>query len=103
MGKGMTQEQKEKMKEIRGLLEQAKKAKEELNNFSQASRQALYEKLRACKAALKRERDEKREMKDRLLHAFDHARAIREQHQRISQQRLDEQERWQEKLRDMKQ
>ena len=33
-------------------------------NFSSASRAALYEKLRTCKAMLRRERQEKVEMKD---------------------------------------
>jgi len=37
------------------------------------------------------------------MHAFDHAKAIREQHQRLSQQRTDEQEKWQEVVKDMKQ
>jgi len=81
LGKGMTQEQAEKMREIKSLLEQAKQAKQDMNNFSQASRASLYEKLRACKIALKREREEKREMKERLVHAFDRARVIKEQHQ----------------------
>lgn len=102
IGKGMTQEQKEKMKEIKALLEQAKKAREDIQSFSGASRQALYEKLRTCKAALRKEREEKQEMKDRLLHAFDHARAIKEQHRQLSQQRMAEQEKWQDVVRDMK-
>merc|ERR1719313_1715988 len=38
MGKGMTQEQAEKMREIKSLLEQAKTARQDMNNFSQASR-----------------------------------------------------------------
>jgi len=104
-GKGTSQEQLErqqKMREIKALLEQAKKAREELQNFSGASRQALYEKLRASKAALRKEKEEKQEMKDRLLHAFDHARAIKEQLRQVSQQRQAEQERWQETVRDMK-
>merc|ERR1719188_679534 len=99
----MTPEQVEKMKEIKGLLEAAKRAREDLQNFSSTSRQALYEKLRSCKNALKREREEKREMKDRLLHAFDHARAIREQYDRLSRQQQDQNDKYQEKLRDMKQ
>mmetsp|Transcript_126925 Transcript_126925/g.406429 ORF Transcript_126925/g.406429 Transcript_126925/m.406429 type:complete len:280 (-) Transcript_126925:149-988(-) len=102
IGRGMTQEQKDKMKEIRGLLEQAKKAREDIQSFSGASRQAMYEKLRDTKAALKRERQEKQEMKDRLLHAFDHARAIKDQHRRLSQQRINEQEKWQDIVRDTK-
>merc|ERR1712039_459206 len=46
--------------------------------------------------------EEKREMKDRLLHAFDHARAIKEAHRKLSQQRIAEQEKWQDIVRDMK-
>merc|ERR1719230_879571 len=103
VGKGMTPEQAEKMKEIKALLEQAKRAREEIQNFSGASRAALYEKLRACKNALRREKEKNAEMKERLLHAFDHAKAIREQHQRLAQQRTDEQEKWQEVVREMKQ
>jgi len=102
VGRGMTQEQKDKMREIKALLEQAKKAREEIQNFSGASRQAMYEKLRTCKTQLRKEREEKRDMRDRLLHAFDHARAIKEQHRRLSQQRLEEQEKWQDIIRDMK-
>eukprot|EP00913_Durusdinium_trenchii_P016881 g15871.t1 len=67
MGKGMTQEQAARMQEIKALLEQAKKAREEMQNFSSASRAALYEKLRTCKAMLRRERQEKLEMKDASL------------------------------------
>lgn len=102
VGRGMSQEQKDKMREIKALLEQAKKAREDIQSFSGASRQAMYEKLRLCKAALKKEREEKREMKDRLLHAFDHARAIKEAHRKLSQQRIAEQEKWQDIVRDMK-
>jgi len=102
IGKGMTPEQKDKMREIKGLLEQAKKAREDIQNFSGASRQALYEQLRTTKAQLRREKQEKAEMKDRLLHAFDHARAIKEQHRQVSQQKAAEQERWENTVRDMK-
>lgn len=101
-GKGMSLEQKEKMREIKALLEQAKKAREEIQNFSGASRQALYEKLRVSKNALKKEREEKQEMKNRLLQAFDHGRTIKEQYRQLSQLRLAEQERWQEQLRETK-
>jgi chromosome segregation ATPase len=104
-GKGTTQEQRErmeKMREIKALLEQAKRAREEIQNFSGASRQSLYEQLRSCKAALKKEKEEKLEMKDRLLHAFDHARAIKDQLRQVSQQRQAENERWQDTIRDLK-
>lgn len=102
LGKGMTQEQAMRMQEIKGLLEQAKKAKEEMNSFSSASRAALYEKLRTVKAQLRRERQEKAEMKDRLMHAFDHARAHRDAHRKLSQQRQEESDRWQQAINQMK-
>lgn len=101
-GKGMSQEQREKFREIKALLEQARKTRQDINSFSEASKQSIYEKLRQCKAALKREKQDKAEMKDRLLHAFDHARAIKEAHQKLSQQREQEQDRWTEIVRDMK-
>jgi len=102
LGKGMTQEQATRMQEIKALLEQAKKAREEMQNFSNASRAALYEKLRTCKAMLRRERQEKVEMKDRLMHAFDHARAHRDAYRRLKQQRDDENERWQQAWKETK-
>jgi len=102
VGKGMTQEQKDKMKEIQALLEQARRAREELQNFSGASRQGMYEKLRAAKGQLKREKQEKLEMRDRLVHMFDHARTIKEQHRKLADQRLEEQERWSDFVRDMR-
>jgi len=101
-GRGLTPEQQERMREIKALLEHAKKAKEDMNKFSDSSRTALYEKLRACKNKLNRTEKEKCEMKERLMHAFDHARALREQHRVISQQRLVEQEEWQSKIKEMK-
>ncbi|CAJ1350706.1 unnamed protein product, partial [Effrenium voratum] len=102
LGKGMTQEQAMRMQEIKTLLEQAKKAREEMQNFSSASRAALYEKLRTCKAMLRRERQEKVEMKDRLMHAFDHARAHRDAYRRLKQQRDEENERWQQAMKETK-
>merc|ERR1719335_997514 len=44
MGKGMTQEQAEKMREIKSLLEQAKQARVDMQNFSQNSKASMYEK-----------------------------------------------------------
>jgi hypothetical protein len=95
MGKGMTQEQADKMREIRGLLEQAKQARVEMQNFSTNSKAALYEKLRSAKIALKKEREDKREMKERLLHAFDRARIIKEHHAQMTEQAEDERKSWQ--------
>merc|ERR1719350_554810 len=98
----MTQEQQEKVKEIRILLESAKKAREDMKNFSGASREAMFEKLRNCKAALRREKQEKLEMKDRLVHALDHTRTVQRQHRDLAKQHIEETERWQELVRDMK-
>merc|ERR1719440_1158257 len=67
MGKGMTPEQAEKMREIKNLLEQAKQARADMQNFSTNSKAALYEKLRSAKIALKKEQAEKmREIKNLL-------------------------------------
>jgi len=98
----MTQEQQQKMHDIRSLLEQAKRAREDATNFTSVGKQAMYEKLRITKNALKKERDDKREMKERLVHAFDRARVIKEQHQRVCEERVQEREGWQELLRTMK-
>jgi len=95
MGKGMTQEQADKMREIKGLLEQAKQARADMQNFSTNSKAALYEKLRSAKIALKKEREEKREMRERLLHAFDRARIIKEHHTQMTEQAEDERKGWQ--------
>merc|ERR1719277_1853456 len=100
MGKGMTAEQAEKMREIKLLLEQAKKAREDIQNFSGASKNSLYEKLRQCKNALKREREEKSNMKERLVQCFHHARVIQEEHKREVQKRQEEQKLWEKKLRE---
>merc|ERR1719491_890677 len=43
IGKGMTAEQAEKMREIKGLLEQAKQARADMQNFSTNSKAAMYE------------------------------------------------------------
>lgn len=102
MGKGMSPEQADKMREIKSLLEQAKKAREDIQNFSSASRASLYEKLKQCKNALRREREEKREMKERLVHAFHHARVIQESQKREMHKREEEANLWEKRLREMK-
>merc|ERR1719421_1808235 len=86
MGKGMTPEQAEKMREIKNLLEQAKQARAEMQNFSTNSKAALYERLRSTKIQLKKEREEKREMKERLLHAFSRARDLKDHHAQMQGQ-----------------
>merc|ERR1719421_2509805 len=89
MGKGMTQEQADKMREIKYLLDQAKQARADMQNFSANSKAALYEKLRSAKIQVRKEREEKREMKERLLRAFDRARVIKEEHA-LAEERFDE-------------
>lgn len=102
LGKGMTQEQSEKMKEIKHLLEQAKKAREDMHNFSNVGRAALYEKLRSTKLQLKKEREDKAEMRQRLVHAFEHARLIKEQHKQVSEQQLSDRQQFQDTIRNIK-
>jgi len=102
VGKGMTKEQIDKMNEIKLLLEQAKKAKEEIATFSSSSRQNLYEKLRSCKLALRKEREEKREMRTRLVGAFESVRRMRAVAEKVEQQRATDQARWQEDIRGLK-
>lgn len=105
-GEGITAKEKAKRDEsfekIRGLLEAAKKAREELNSFSNVSRTGLYEKLRVYKNALKREREEKAEMKNRLLHAFDYAKSVKEKNRKLMIQREEHHQLWSAKLKDMK-
>merc|ERR1719313_3255058 len=95
MGKGMTPEQAEKMREIKALLEQAKQARAEMQNFSTNSKAALYERLRSTKIQLKKEREEKREMKERLLHAFSRARDLKDHHSQMQGQVEEERQSWQ--------
>merc|ERR1719395_270008 len=83
------------MREIKTLLEQAGQARKDMQNFSTNSKAALYEKLRSAKIALRKEREEKREMKERLLHAFDRARIIKEHHSQMSAQAEEERKSWQ--------
>lgn len=97
-GKGMTPEQVKKMGEIKGLLEKAKKARGDLQNFS-AGPVALYDKLRSCKVQLRREKEEKAQMRERVLSALEYARKVKEEHRRISEQRKQDNERSQEMIR----
>merc|ERR1712014_506441 len=50
----------------------------------------------------KKERQEKLEMKERLIHAFDHARDVKEKHNMLLQKHQDDKERWTDVVRDMK-
>lgn len=101
-GKGMTQEQANKMQEIKALLEQAKQARIDMQNFSTSSKAAVYEKLRSTKIALNKAREEKNEMKERLLHAFDRARVIKEEHAGEKQRAADERAGWEATVQNLK-
>jgi len=100
--KGMTVEQADKMREIKSLLEKAKKAKEETKNFSGASKECMFEKLRQTKNQLGKERQAKSEMKERLVHAFHTARNLQGAHKSVTEERDQERAAWQAKVRDMK-
>merc|ERR1712032_257070 len=67
-----------------------------------SSRTSLWEKLRTCKLALKKEKEDKREMKDRLLHAFEHVRQMREQHQRNVDRKHEEEDNFRRHIEEMK-
>merc|ERR1719487_2494227 len=84
------------------LLHQAKQARQEAMNFSKVGKGVLYEKLRTYKNMLRRERQEKREMKERLVNAFEHARIIKEQNKRLLEKQRREREGWQELIRTIK-
>lgn len=95
MSNSMTPEQAQKVKEVTSLLQQAKQAKEEAASFSKVGRAELYEKLRTCKDALRREREQNRDMKERLMHAFRHGKTIKEQHHALGAKHAREREGWQ--------
>merc|ERR1719261_98839 len=82
-GDTMTPEQAAKVQEVTVLLHQAKQARQEAMNFSKVGKGELYEKLRSYKNTLRRERQEKRKMKERLVNAFEHAKVIKEQNRRL--------------------
>jgi len=101
-GNLMSQDQAQKVKEMTMLLQQAKAARDDAANFSKVGKAAMYEKVRMYKNALKKERDEKREMKERLTNAFEHARVIKEENKKLAEKQKREREGWQEFVREMK-
>lgn len=102
MGKGMTPEQADRLHEIKALLEQAQRARQELQNSSGSSKAALFEKLKTTRNQLKREKDDKREMRERLVQAFHHARVIQEENRRLMELMERERQSWTDRVRDMK-
>merc|ERR1719473_1912732 len=101
-GNLMSQDQAQKVKEMTMLLQQAKAARDDAANFSKVGKAAMYEKVRQYKTALKKEREEKREMKERLTNAFEHARVIKEENKKLAEKQKREREGWQEFVREMK-
>merc|ERR1719473_796232 len=101
-GNLMSQDQAQKVKEMTMLLQQAKAARDDAANFSKVGKAAMYEKVRQYKTALKKERQEKAEMKERLTNAFEHARVIKEENKKLAEKQKREREGWQEFVREMK-
>merc|ERR1712232_338878 len=83
LGNSMTHEQAQKIKEVTSLLLQAKKARQDALNFSKIGKGALFEKLRVYRNMLQKERQEKKEMRDRLAQAFEQARFIKEKNKQF--------------------
>merc|ERR1719181_118206 len=87
-GNLMSQEQAQKVKEMTMLLQQAKAARDDAANFSKVGKAAMYEKVRQYKNALKKEREEKR--------------VIKEENKKLAEKQKREREGWQEFVREMK-
>merc|ERR1719408_220732 len=62
----MSAEQAAKVKEVTNLILEARQAREEALTFSKVGKGALVEQIRQYKTELKKERQSKREMKQRL-------------------------------------
>merc|ERR1719265_3056479 len=84
------------------LMSQEQAARDDAANFSKVGKAAMYEKVRMYKNALKKERQEKSEMKERLTNAFEHARVIKEENKKLAEKQKREREGWQEFVREMK-
>lgn len=102
LGNSMSHEQAQKIKEVTSLLLQAKKARQDALNFSKIGKGALFEKLRVYKNMLQKERQEKKEMRDRLAQAFEQARFIKEKNKQFEAKRKKEREIWQQMIRQMR-
>ncbi|CAD7968642.1 unnamed protein product [Amoebophrya sp. A25] len=102
LGNQMSHAQAQKVKEVTSLLLQAKKARQDALNFSKVGKAALFEKLRVYKNQLNREKAEKKEMRDRLIQAFEQARIIKDKNAKIEEKRKKEREIWQQMIRQMR-
>jgi hypothetical protein len=76
----MTPEQAAKVKEVTALIMEARTARQEAQNFSKVGKGGLVEELKALKNQLRAERDEKRQMKERLKATFVHAKQLKADH-----------------------
>lgn len=101
-GNVMTQEQAQKVKEMTMLLMQAKQAKEEAMSYSQVGPANLENKIRNYKNALRRERQEKKDMRERLVNAFAQAKKIKENSQRQAERHARERQAMGEHMRKMR-
>ncbi|CAD7938615.1 unnamed protein product [Amoebophrya sp. A120] len=102
LGNQMSHQQAQKVKEVTSLLLQAKKARQDALAFSKVGKGALFEKLRVYKNQLEREKAEKKEMRERLVQAFDHAKLIKEKHAKLEEKRKKEREIWQQMIRQVR-
>eukprot|EP00391_Amoebophrya_sp_Ameob2_P009584 CAMPEP_0178998576 /NCGR_PEP_ID=MMETSP0795-20121207/9585_1 /TAXON_ID=88552 /ORGANISM="Amoebophrya sp., Strain Ameob2" /LENGTH=252 /DNA_ID=CAMNT_0020691261 /DNA_START=316 /DNA_END=1074 /DNA_ORIENTATION=- len=102
LGNQMSHQQAQKVKEVTSLLLQAKKARADALAFSKVGKPALFEKLRVYKNQLNREKAEKKEMRERLIQAFEQAKVIKEKHQKLEEKRRKEREIWQQMIRQMR-
>lgn len=102
LGNQISHGQAQKIKEVTSLLLQAKKARQDALNFSKIGKGALFEKLRVYKNMLQKERQEKKEMRERLVQAFEQAKFIKEKNKQLVDKRKKEREIWQQMIRQMR-
>lgn len=97
----MTPEQAAKVKEVTALIMEARTARQEAMNFSKVGKGGLVEELKFTKMELKKERREKKEMKQRLQSAFAHSKNLKESHAGNVERHKIEREGWRKLLRKM--
>lgn len=95
----MSPEQAAKVKEVTALLMEARSARQEALSFSKVGKGALYEQIRQYKTQLKKERQEKKEMKQRLVNAFQHSKQIKDEHSRLVEKQEQERAGWRKLIR----
>jgi HAMP domain-containing protein len=95
----MTPEQAAKVKEVTALIMEARTARQEAQNFSKVGKGGLVEELKSLKNQLRAERDEKRQMKERLKSTFEHAKQLKTDHAAAVQREEAEIAYWRKTLR----